>query len=291
MGEPDWPALFDSPITAELAKVDIHSPADIKVREVAGRDILADYLHSQSVPINSDYYPFVDLHAGQARFARTNAEMFSSWLIAPLPVLEMLKNEQLEFDAITKTGYLSRLVHIEAADWLYDFIVDSIAEDKQSEEGRLLATWLREAAAYCEDDLDLNRWFTYVQDLMVASLPYMGPDKGNQLIDAIDRSQCETQQFPLIVRWFDLYRAVANRDAAAMATIGKELIEIMPMDAPGAHRGYLLDVLVLAQIAEGRFEAANTNWQRYGSKMYGDGPLPGYMQLLRALAEGGLPKD
>ncbi len=291
MGEPEWSALFESPIAVELAKVDIRSPADLNVRKIAGRDILAGYLHSQSVPINSDYYPFVDLHAGQARFARANAEIFSSWLLAPLPVLEMLDNEPLEFDVITKTSYLSRLVHIEAADWLYDRIVDGVAKDTPSEDARLLATWLRDAAGYCEEDFDLNLWFAYVQDLMAASLPYMDPEKGERLIDAIDRSECESQQFPLIVRWFDLYRAVARRDAAVMASIGKELIEIMPMDAPGAHRGYLLDALMLGDLAGGRIDAAHANWQQYGPRMYGDGPLPGHMQLLRAMANGGQAKD
>ncbi len=291
MGDAEWSALFDSPIAVEFAKVEIHSPADLEIRKIVGRDVLAGYLQSQSTPINSDYYPFVDLHAGQARFAGKNAELFSSWLNAPFPVIEMLHHEQLEFDAITKTGHLSRLLRIEAADWLYDFIVDGVAEDKQSEEGRVLATWLRDAAAYCEDDFDINRWFTNVQDLMIVSLPYMGPEKGERLIDAVDRSECESQQFPVILRWFDLYRAVANRDAAAMATIGTDLIEIMPSDAPSAHRGYLLDVLMLAHIAEGKFEAANANWQQYGARMYGDGPLPGYVQLLRAMADGSQPKD
>ncbi len=76
-----------------------------------------------------------------------------------------------------------------------------------------------------------------------------------------------------------------------MATIGTDLIEIMPSDAPSAHRGYLLDVLLLAHTAEGRFEAANADWQQYGTTMYGDDPVPGYVQLLRAMADGSPPKD
>ena len=93
MGEPEWSALFDSPIAVEFMRVEIHSPADLEIRKIVGRDVLAGYLRSQSTPINSDYYPFVDLHAGQARFARANAELFSSWLNAPFPVIEMLHHE------------------------------------------------------------------------------------------------------------------------------------------------------------------------------------------------------
>ena len=298
MGEPDWSALFDSGLVAELAKVDIHSPSDLQVRKIAERDILEAYLQSHSVPANSDYHPYVDLHAGKARFARASAEIFSSWLRAPLPILEMLNKEQLDFDAISRTNYLSRLAHIVTADWLYSRIVDGNSEETLAEEGfavpengNLLAAWLIEAADYCGDDFDLNRWFTNVQDLMVASLPFMSPENGARLIDAVDRSECEAQQFPLIVSWFELYRAIADRDAASMASKGRELIEIMPADAPGAHPNYLLDVVMLGEIAEGRIPAARSIWQQYGVEAYADGPLPGHMQLLSAMALTEWAKD
>lgn len=291
MGEPDWSALFDSPIAKELAKVEIHTPSDLLVRIIARRDIIEAYLADQSVPTNSDYYPFVDLHAGQARFARKNVEVFSSWLQAPLPLLEMLSREQLDFEAVTKTSYLSRLAHIETADWLFRRIVDGVAEGALTENVNLLATWLSEAAGYCEDDFDLNRWFVYVQDLMVASLPYMSPEKGVRLLDAVDRSECEGQQFPLVLSWFDLYRAVAKRDASSMAEKGRELMEIMPADGPGIRRSYLLDATMLGEAAQDRYSEAQDLWRQYGADVYGDGPLPGHMQLLTAMAAGGRSKD
>jgi spermidine synthase len=290
LGAPNWSALFENGIATELASVDIRSPADLLVREIADRDLIEAFLSRQSAPANSDYYPYVDLNAGEARFAQSNAEIFSSWLQAPLPMLEMLDGELLDFDDVSRTQYLSRLVWIDTADWLYARLVQGEGEDEiAGETGAVpanvafLGKWLSEAATYCEEDFDLNRWFAYVQDLMAAALPHMSPERGVELIDAIDRSECEGQQFPLIVRWFDLYRAVAGRDAAAMASRAAELIDLMPADAPITHRNYMLDALILGEIAQGDVVNARVHWEKFGPGMYGDGPLPGHMQLLTAM--------
>jgi predicted membrane-bound spermidine synthase len=291
MGEPAWSALFGSGIEAELSKVDIRTPADLRIRKIMQWDVLENFLQQQSAPANSDYYPFVDLNAGKARFAGLSADIFSSWMRAPLPMLEILNGEKLDFGATGRTTHLNRLVYITTADWLYSRIVEDVSEATLAENGvtapehgELLATWLRTAANYCEDDLDLSRWIAYANNLMVVSLPFMSPERGARLIDAVDRSECADHRFPLIAGWFDLYRAVADRDTTEMANKGRALIEIMPADASVSHRAYLLGALMLGEIANGRVSAARSIWQRYAPEIYGDGPLPGHMQLLSALA-------
>jgi predicted membrane-bound spermidine synthase len=293
MGEPYWPALFDSGIKAELEKVDVRTMADLQIRKLADRDILEPFLKIQQAPTNSDYYPFVDLNAGRARFSGSNADLFASWMRAPVPVLEMLYDEHPQFHAIVRAGYLSRVAHIATADWLYSRIVDGVSEETLAARGvtmpehlTSLATWLTMAADHCGDDLDLDRWVSYVQYLMASSLPSMSPHRGANLIDAIDRSECGPEQRHLIVGWFDLYKAVARRDAAEMASKGRELLQIMPANAPAAHRGYLVDAAVLGEIASDRIPEALAICQQYVPDMYRDAPLPGHMQLLCGFAVG-----
>jgi hypothetical protein len=212
---------------------------------------------------------------------------------APLPVLEMLYHEQPQFHAIVRAGYLSRVAQIATADWLYSRIVEGVSEEtlaarglRMPEQLTSLATWLTMAADNCEDDFDVNRWVSYVQYLMASSLPFMSPYHGANLIDAVDRSECGPQQRLLIVGWFDLYRAVARRDAAEMASKGRELLQIMPANAPAAHRSYLLDAAVLGEIASGRIPEALAICQQYVPDIYGEGLLPGHMQLLCGFAVG-----
>jgi predicted membrane-bound spermidine synthase len=293
MGEPHWPALFDSGVKAELEKVDVRTMADLQIRKVADRNTLEPFLKIQQVPTNSDYYPFVDLNAGRARFAGASANIFASWMRAPLPVLEMLYDERPQFHALVRGGYLGRVAQVATADWLYSRIVDGVSEETLAERGSRmpehltsLATWLTMAADDCGDDLDIDRWVTYVQYLMANSLPFMSPYHGANLIDAVDRSECGPQQRRLIAGWFDLYRAVARRDAAQMASIGRELLQIMPAQAPAAHRSYLLDAAVLGEIASGRVREALAICQQYVPAIYGDSPLPGHMQLLCGFAVG-----
>jgi spermidine synthase len=294
MGEPYWPALFDTGLKGELQKVDVITMADVQIRKLADRDVLEPFLKQQPVPVNSDYHPFVDLNAGRARFADAYADLVESWMSAPLPLLEMLYGERPRFEAIVRTSYVNRVARIAAADWLYSRIVHGVSPETLAARGwrvpeqmTVAATFLLAAASYCKDDLDPKHWLLNVHFLMVNSLPFVSPEHGARLIDAVDRSVCGVQEQPLIAGWFRLYRAVAARDAAEMASNGRALIEIIRAADPArAHIRYPLDAAMLGEIASGRVSEALGIWRQYAAETYGTDPLPGYMQLLVDFAKG-----
>ncbi len=60
----------------------------------------------------------------------------------------------------------------------------------------------------------------------------------------------------------------------------------MRANAPGTHRSYLLDSLMLCEIANGGLPAAQAIWPQYAPEMYSHGPLPGQMQHLSGIAVG-----
>jgi hypothetical protein len=75
---------------ADLEHVGLASADDFLVRRTGSKSLIESLLAHSPVPANSDYFPFLDLNAGKARFREQSAGLFRSWGIARLPILEML---------------------------------------------------------------------------------------------------------------------------------------------------------------------------------------------------------
>ena len=64
------------PMGEEIRRVGYRGPVDVAVRQIATRESLAKLVNRSTAPANSDYYPYVDLHAVRARFKNEVATSF-----------------------------------------------------------------------------------------------------------------------------------------------------------------------------------------------------------------------
>jgi spermidine synthase len=74
--KPDFQRIFSSPMGEEIRRVGYRGPVDVALRQIATRETLAELVARSAVPANSDYYPYVDLHAVRARFKNEVAKSF-----------------------------------------------------------------------------------------------------------------------------------------------------------------------------------------------------------------------
>src|SRR5262249_22062955 len=77
-------------IVTEFTKAGINSEQDINIRRIGDKKLLTPFFQSYQVPPNSDYFPYIDLYAAQARFTNQKADIVTALGLAPLPLLEML---------------------------------------------------------------------------------------------------------------------------------------------------------------------------------------------------------
>jgi hypothetical protein len=73
----------------ELARVGIENLADIASRLIANKALLAPFLAANDTPVNSDYFPYLDQNAEQARYLGTDAKE-----VLDLNRIWMLTNDQ-----------------------------------------------------------------------------------------------------------------------------------------------------------------------------------------------------
>jgi len=286
--EPEWSVLFDGGIAESLASVGIKSQSDLLVRKVLERKSLMPYLDISAVPTNSDYFPYVDLHASKARFTHAQATLTISLSVAPIPAVEMLADDTLNHTGLGKGQHLARAVRFEIADSVHRRLVGTGSpEDSNSEhmapELDLQTDLMRLSRDSCAFDGNPDRWLSVTHQIMSATLPFLDADQGLEIIDVIGASDCMAQQEARSMMWLEVYRAVARRDASQMSVAAGHVLA-NDADMSRARQVYLISVAMLGDVAAGKPEEALATWDLYQGEAFSDGKLPTYMHLITAIA-------
>jgi hypothetical protein len=288
--KPDWSALFASGMAQELAKLDMNSESDMVVRKLIERESLIPYLNRSRVPINSDYFPYVDLNAGRARYKRSQSNLFLSLMNPPLPVVEMLTGDRLKHDELTSVPFLRRVEEHENALWIYRRLAEKATDHELGIRGKnmgpdlvYLTDLLRNAMQSCVPGQDLSRFRFSMHDIMSATLPYLDADQGVSLVDAVAKVDCAAEKERQTLLWLDLYRSVARRNATMMSAGARRLLAD-DAGTPLIFHDYLVTAAMLGDIAAGRPEDALAAWSHYSEKAFANRQLPGHVELISRIA-------
>lgn len=291
LGEPDWDAILQGEVGESLARQGIRSASDLLVRQSANRAMLAPYLEDAPTPTNSDYYPFVDLNAGKAMFAASDAGMFLDWMLASVPVLEMLSHPRIRirYQDVSPQQLTVRARTVDAAAWIFDKMTTTgISDPLDSKVGvppelSYAADWLVASQQTCVATANPVRWSQLVLGIMSATLPNLDPDRAVLFVDQIVESACELADEPAIQKQLELYRAVAMRDGDSMFEIGRVLLgESLDFDRP--YKSYLINAAMLGAVSVGRRREAFDIWTQYGMNHYDANSIPPFMKLVLSLS-------
>jgi spermidine synthase len=286
--EPDWSALLETGMAKDLERIEIYSESDLLVRKILERDAILPFLNRSSVPVNSDYFPYVDLHAGRARYLDSTAQLFGSLSNAPIPVAEMLGNDTVVHSSLSSAEVMGRTISHGEAEWIYGRIanlatLEELGSRNMDLEITLMTDLVRDSMQTCAGDEDPQRWLMALHYVMKATLPYLDADHGLAIIDAVGAPDCMAQTEPNTLLWLDLYRAVARRDAASMSAGARRLLADRT-DMPAMLQSYLTSVAMLGDVAAGRPEDALAAWNTYSEDAFPAGNLPAYMELIASIA-------
>ena len=284
--EPDWNTVLEGDLQASLARVGVHSVADLEVRKIVESNAIGPYVSLSSTPVNSDYFPFVDLNAGKARFLGAQSTMFQDWMLAPLPMIEMLNGDSVAYETLNRADAFARSAAARTAGELYNGVVfDSLSGVPSVDLGRFeeMIAWLRLARASCTAGLDMGKWRSSIHQLSMVTLPYLDAARGERLVEALLPVECDLADDFNDTAWRRLYGSIATRDAATMSALATDLLA-NDASVSGSEGAYLLAVAMLGDIAQGRSDRAFQSWERYGGLMFEGNDLPGHIRLLLGIA-------
>jgi hypothetical protein len=147
---------------------------------------------------------------------------------------------------------------------------------------RNLSLIIEQCAATSDETESLQRW----HPLATATLPYLNIDRATALIDYIANPACWSGASQNTRAWLDLYRAVAKRDAGAMATIGSALLRDNTKTTPSM-REYVLTATMLGLVESGRSNEAVEAWTKFGEELQLFRPISRATILVREYAHNG----
>jgi len=219
--EPSFDRLFDGPLVAELAHVGLKGPDDIQVRKTGSKAIIEPLLAQTPVPINSDFFPFLDLNAGKARYREEVAKLFFGWGAVPLPLLEMLGVADIHYAAVTSDASFIRTQLIRDAQ---RSLVAFVQHTERVGSGSTLTNRFRALRDACERPGVEENWTNALHELARSSLAYLDASAGRDLLSAAVPPACRDNLPPDLRAWLDLYYAVAARDGSKMGDLADRVL-------------------------------------------------------------------
>jgi spermidine synthase len=224
LSEPSFDRLFSGPLAAELERVGLRGADDFLIRKAGSRAVLEALLADTPVPTNSDYFPFLDLNAGRARFRGDVSTLFNGWGIAPLPLLDMLGVADVRYRTVTPDSSFRRTRLIQYARTRLSALTGSpVLEASGDARDSTLTDWLRALRPFCGTGFE-ERWSDAVHALARDTLAYLDADEGANLLAAAVPADCRAEASEDFREWLDLYAAVAARNGAGMATVAEKLL-------------------------------------------------------------------
>lgn len=283
LGEPAMDRLLRGSMGDEFRRLDVSTVDDLRVRKLANKRAIDAMFSYYRVPANSDYYPFLDLNAGQARFKRKQATLFHAWSDAPLPILEMIFDETFDFGNVYARPDFPRTRSIGTAAAAYDTLTGQADTDASvTPQQYFVLQNVRLALQSCGGATMSEVQLAWFQ-IAANSLPFLDPARAVELVQTVSNADCLTMTDAERV-WAGLYLAVAGRDAAGMAEAGMTLI-----DMPGAislpeQAVYVFSAAMLGLLESGRSAQALELWRAKGESAIGGQNVPSYTTLILQLA-------
>jgi hypothetical protein len=276
--EPSFDRVLAGPLAAELARVGLKGPDDLLVRRTGSRAVLEALLAEAHVPVNSDYFPFLDLNAGAARFREDTATLLHAWSTASLPLLEMLDVANLHYREVTADDTFQRTQLIRNAQASLSVLRGDTPAGSGSDTA--VTDLLRALRPSCAAGFERS-WTDALHALARETLPYLDADAGAELLTAAAPLACRDRLSSDTRQWLDLYTAVAARDGRAMADVAEQLVH---RTTTVDRKRYALTAAMLGRVATHESGGAIALYETY-KDLVGDLRSSPEIRLILALAK------
>ena len=258
-------------VSQELSRVHIRTLGDVEIRRIGGKKTLAPFFASYGAPANSDYQPYLDLHAARYRFIQQSAGDIIAIGTPNVPTVAMLEGRSepaAQSASLDGEDYFDRLENTRRARYARDFFLASVPPQPQAIPRQLQKDLeiMRGHLVDCRDPERFDIWFHSLYQLARTINPYLSAAEGRALWDRLSNrigaASCGAAPGPAQKAWIALFRAVAARDPAKMAELAEQLLG-QASDLPSNNRQYLLTAGMTGYLALGKRDKAAQLWNRY----------------------------
>ena len=272
-------AAFGYPrLAATLARMQIHRGADLEPFRIGSRRALHPYFAQFGVGWNSDFFPILDQNAARARFMGASAPEVVELGWMPVPAIDFLDGVPRQEYLAPRRAWLKRseLTHFAQRQKAYLLGGDELQLESVPAALRRDAQLLRLLLVDCpmpRRKVSVDQ----IHSVAASMLPHLARGESQAVWKMLRASRCAPGEPQ--ARWLELFAAVDERNAAAMARIAEGLLQASDL-SPGSHADYLLGVAIVGRLANGEPEAAAQLWRKFSSRIRSEGrnALPDFLR-------------
>lgn len=226
LGNPTDRIFHIARMQPELLRAGLRERQDLTGRRIGDKALLDPYVQRLTVPVNSDYFPWVDQNAARFRFMNRNALPIVNLTTLPVPFLELARPDWTTDSPRTSSPYAKSYRELAV-----DRAVVVAAEVGAGQGDRLppalaaSAATLQTSATECASRGARQGWsnaVTLLSDQTTALLPYADLEAMWRRIEA---SGCYQSATAGQRAWPDFLHAVARRDHGAIERTGAGLLQ------------------------------------------------------------------
>jgi hypothetical protein len=283
------PWIFDEQVLrGELQRVGLTSVQDLELRRIGSRSLLQPLFSTLPAPPNSDYFPYLSVHAPRSRYLRENAAELTQLQVAPIPVNEMLDPYvRRNMQPHTPSPYYAPSRIRELARRLVDGL-SSETMTAMSPGGAVAKARLGLQSAACEgpvaDEPLLLERLTW---LAAATNPYVRGAELDAMWEKTGVRLCQDRLSPYARDWFRLHQSVARRDGPAMAALAGRLIDEAGERLQQQELDYLLAAGLTGALSTGDPSRARGFAARFAELYPRGAEPPFYLRVPLAILEQG----
>jgi spermidine synthase len=292
---PTGAPLESDAIKKELARYGIYEAEDFMMWKVAEKRSLLPLIWSFDVPMNSDYFPYLDLHAPKTRFLDKNARELAGLLDSAIPVLEMLGEAPPRYSTKRRQGgqYFFRTELMFQASAVRHYLLGekSVGAEKLGSGLQADLALIRLNMLECMKGQEIEGWFDAVLTVAARTNANQSPTDANRMWTHLEASSCPHTFTPLRKMWFSLFKAVGARDAGEMLNLSEHLLA--QADTGSANqRFYLLMAAMTSALVLHDEKKAMALWEEHEQRIIRRFGTPGLVfRLLVAHSAINRPTD
>ncbi|NNE38897.1 MAG: hypothetical protein HKN08_11375, partial [Gammaproteobacteria bacterium] len=204
--------IFNVPeIKNQLETIFVNHVDDILIRFLGDQDIFNAYIAHSPVPVNSDYFPYLDQNATKARFLKQDVKNILNLRLNPVPILDLLyTNLPGRRYRLSNTEFFNTQ-KLESANSIYDFFSNKVF-NKNNIEAIASINFLNAASSNCDINYNQTVWIDSIFLLFNTIMPYLTEPQINEMLDAFTTDCNQVGGLDSHLTWLRLYRAILNKD-------------------------------------------------------------------------------
>lgn len=252
--------VFNVPaLNKHLSTIFINHVDDIHIRFLGNQKIFNSFINHSSIPVNSDYFPYLDQNATRARFLKQDVKEILNLRLNTIPLIQLIYTDFPDQENRLSTTNFFSSNGVDNANNIYDFFSKQIF-DKENIAAIASVNFLNSAAKNCDITYNTTVWIDSVFMLLSQIIPYLPHDQVNEMLDAFE-PKCNIEgNRDSHLNWLAVFRAIVDKDyneinRSAATLLSNSLFNDLEQ------KKYLQTSFLLGLIKTGKFQDAMDFWK------------------------------